>query len=98
MGLALVGCSAPAARPAAQASPPPRAESPTSGPPSASPSSNPLPSTASGLRISFDGTSEARYRAQEVLARTRLPQQAVGRTSQVTGAIVIDASGKVVPA
>jgi polyisoprenoid-binding protein YceI len=54
--------------------------------------------SAQGLRIDFDGSSEARYHAQEVLARTRLPNQAVGRTNQVTGAIVIDSAGKLVPA
>lgn len=49
-----------------------------------------------GLRIVLDGNSEARYRAQEVLAQIRVPSEAIGRSRAVTGALVIDASGQLV--
>lgn len=39
-----------------------------------------------------------RYRAHEVLVRLRVPSEAVGKTNQVTGAIVIDAAGRLIPA
>jgi polyisoprenoid-binding protein YceI len=42
------------------------------------------------------GGSEARYRAQEVLAGRGF-NEAVGRTSDVTGSLLLDASGAVLP-
>jgi polyisoprenoid-binding protein YceI len=56
------------------------------------------PVAASGFRIVLDDASEARFRAQEVLARLRTPSEALGKTSRVTGAVVFDAAGKIVPA
>jgi polyisoprenoid-binding protein YceI len=40
--------------------------------------------------------NEARYLVREQLARFEFPNDAVGRTSQVTGAIVLDGNGQVV--
>jgi polyisoprenoid-binding protein YceI len=41
--------------------------------------------------------NEARYLVREQLARLDFPNDAVGRTSQVTGGIALDAAGNVVP-
>ena len=41
--------------------------------------------------------SEARYRVQERLVGRDLPNDAVGTTSDITGQIVVDPSGRVVP-
>ncbi len=41
--------------------------------------------------------SEARYRVQEQLAQRDLPNDAVGATNNVTGSIVVDQNGAVVP-
>jgi polyisoprenoid-binding protein YceI len=41
--------------------------------------------------------NEARYRVQEQLAGFDLPNDAVGKTTAVTGAIVLDSLGRVVP-
>lgn len=40
--------------------------------------------------------NEARYRVREQLARVDFPSDAVGKTNQVTGAIVIGADGKII--
>jgi polyisoprenoid-binding protein YceI len=42
--------------------------------------------------------NEARYRVREQLAGINFPSDAVGATSAISGAIVLDATGKVVPA
>lgn len=42
--------------------------------------------------------NEARYRVREQLAGINFPSDAVGATSAISGAIVLDASGKIVPA
>src|ERR1044071_2923818 len=42
--------------------------------------------------------NEVRYRVHEQLANVELPGEAVGKTADVTGAIVIARDGKVVPA
>lgn len=88
------GCSA-AGGPSAQPAPQRRVESPTS-PPANPVTTTPAPIADQGLRITLDGKSEARYRAQEVLARLRIPSEAVGRTPAVTGAIVLDSTGRLV--
>ena len=44
------------------------------------------------------GANEARYRVREQLANLPAPIDAIGKTQQVSGAIVLDKSGKVVPA
>lgn len=42
--------------------------------------------------------NEARYRVREQLMSINLPSDAVGATSAVTGGVVLDARGKVIPA
>ncbi|MBI4213096.1 MAG: YceI family protein [Chloroflexi bacterium] len=55
--------------------------------------------SAAGIRVTIQpGGSEARYRAREVLVRVRVPSEAVGRARSVSGVIVLDQSGRVVPA
>jgi polyisoprenoid-binding protein YceI len=44
------------------------------------------------------GGNEARYRVREQLAGVEFPNDAVGVTSAITGAIVLDGDGQVVPA
>jgi hypothetical protein len=44
------------------------------------------------------GGSQASYQVQEQLAGKSLPSAAIGRTSAVSGAVVLDAAGKIVPA
>jgi len=44
------------------------------------------------------GKSEARYRVREQLAGIDFPSDAVGATSNMTGVIVLDATGSIVPA
>ncbi len=41
--------------------------------------------------------NEARYRVQELLAQRDLPNEAVGATNNVSGSIVVDQNGAVVP-
>lgn len=74
--------SAPAASPAATA---PVA---TSSPPESS--------SGAKLTLLASGT-QASYQVQEQLAGRNVPSQAVGRTSGVTGTIVLDARGAIVP-
>jgi polyisoprenoid-binding protein YceI len=52
---------------------------------------------ASAFAIVAEAT-EARYRVQEQLAGANLPNDAVGSTDAISGAIVIGADGRVVPA
>jgi polyisoprenoid-binding protein YceI len=49
------------------------------------------------LAVSPEG-NEARYRIREQLVGVDLPNDAVGATSQVSGGLAFDASGKLVPA
>jgi polyisoprenoid-binding protein YceI len=58
-----------------------------------------LPVAGQGVRLvtAADG-NEARYRVREQLARIEFPSDAVGSTSSVTGAIVLDAQGRIVRA
>jgi len=67
--------------------------SPTLAPtPTAAVSSGPL--TEGQIRLEFAPSgNEARYRVREQLANLSLPSDAVGRTSAVSGAIVINADG-----
>jgi polyisoprenoid-binding protein YceI len=54
---------------------------------------------ARGVKLTLDASgNQASYQVQEQLAGHNFPSQAVGRTSAVTGVIVLDASGKPVPA
>lgn len=62
------------------------------------PSSLPSPLAASvRLQVAASG-NEARYRVREQLAGFDLPNDAVGRSSAVTGGLVLDSAGRVVPA
>ncbi|PYP41416.1 MAG: hypothetical protein DMD43_06570, partial [Gemmatimonadetes bacterium] len=49
------------------------------------------------LVLAPEGT-EARYRVREQLAELKLPSDAIGVTHDVTGQIVLDEQGRVVPA
>ena len=54
---------------------------------------------AAGLKLTLDaGGSQASYQVQEQLAGKSLPSAAIGRTNAVSGAILFDAAGKIVPA
>jgi polyisoprenoid-binding protein YceI len=62
----------------------------------------PVPTVATAqdtltLVLAADG-NEARYRVREQLANLDFPNDAVGVTSAVTGQLVLDAEGRVVPA
>ena len=61
-------------------------------------SASTTPSEEAGARLTVvpEG-SEARYRVQEQLVGRDLPNDAVGTTSDITGQIVVDPSGRVVP-
>lgn len=62
------------------------------------PSSLPSP-LAVGVRLQVAASgNEARYRVREQLAGFDLPNDAVGRSSAVTGGLVLDSAGRVVPA
>jgi polyisoprenoid-binding protein YceI len=64
-------------------------------------SANPLPVAvqAAGIRLAVAPTGNtARYRVREQLVGRDLPNDAVGETSEVSGAITISADGRVVPA
>ena len=64
--------------------------------PTTQPSAAPLDG---GVELTLvSGANEARYRVREELANLPAPIDAVGKTQQVSGAIVLDKSGKVVPA
>ncbi len=81
----------PTAAPAAPAPTTPAAPAPTT-----QPSAAPLDG---GVELTLvSGANEARYRVREELANVSAPFDAIGKTQQVSGAIVLDKSGKVVPA
>jgi polyisoprenoid-binding protein YceI len=72
---------------------PPAEPAPAAAPPAAE---NPAPTAAqSGLALRLDG-SEARYRARETFVNIPTPNEAVGRTTAVTGSIVLDGDNNVV--
>ncbi|HSJ23264.1 MAG TPA: YceI family protein [Longimicrobiales bacterium] len=48
-----------------------------------------------GWHVASEG-NEARYRVREQLARLDFPNDAVGRTSEISGAITVDAAGNIV--
>jgi polyisoprenoid-binding protein YceI len=56
----------------------------------------PAPAATTRLVVATTG-NEARYRVRERLASMELPYDAVGKTRDISGAIVIDASGRLVP-
>ncbi len=51
-----------------------------------------------GVRFELAAGNEARYRVREQLAGVDLPNDAVGVTSAISGAIVLDPAGKVIAA
>lgn len=54
---------------------------------------------AAGVKLTLEASgTQASYQVQEQLAGHSLPSAAIGRTSAVTGAILLDAGGKIVPA
>ena len=85
--------------PAAPAPTTPAAPAPTTP---AAPAPTTQPSAApldGGVELTLvSGANEARYRVREELANVSAPFDAIGKTQQVSGAIVLDKSGKVVPA
>lgn len=89
----------PAASPASAA---PAAPSPASSPassPAVSPAASPAAAPPGGARITIaQGSGEARFRAREQLAILPAPNEAIGRTRDVTGTIVLNSSGAVVAA
>lgn len=61
-------------------------------------SASPASGTVASLRFVVAPTgNEVRYRIREQLARVALPNDAVGKTSQVTGGIAIGDNGQIIP-
>lgn len=76
--------------------PPTPSAAPTKPPPSATPAPTPAtPDPPKGVVVEIVAGSIARYRVREQFARRNLPNDAVGETLQVSGAVVFDASGMV---
>lgn len=72
----------------------------SSSPAIASPRDAQLPATvsAAGVRLTIAPSGNAvRYRVREQLVGRDLPNDAVGETTAITGAIVLDESGQVLP-
>jgi polyisoprenoid-binding protein YceI len=105
----VAGCAAPQAAPPTSV-PATVAPSPTDKPamstltPTAAPVASPTPSAAppaaAGAVIRFvlvPEKSEARYRVNEQLAGANLPNDAIGRTKDFTGTLVIQADGALAP-
>lgn len=64
-----------------------------------SPPTGPFRPAAAGMRlVTADSGNEARYRVREQLANLDFPNDAVGVTTAVTGTLVIDSSGAILPA
>ncbi len=88
--------AAPAQPTAAPAAPAQPTATPAAPAPTTQPSAAPLDG---GVELTLvSGANEARYRVREELANVSAPFDAIGKTQQVSGAIVLDKSGKVVPA
>ena len=90
----------PTAAPAAPAPTTPAAPAPRTTPAAPAPTTQPSAAPLDGgVELTLvSGANEARYRVREELANLPAPIDAVGKTQQVSGAIVLDKSGKVVPA
>ena len=80
--------ASPSAAPSATAS------SPTSAP--STPAASAPSSSAGAIRYDVASGTTASYRVREQLARLNAPSDAVGKTSAVTGSIVVTPDGKVV--
>ncbi len=102
LGIILAACAPAATQPAPTAAPtvaaPPSGE--TTAPPTeaaANPTETAAPDTSGQLRLTLAAEgNEARYRVREQLANFDLPNDAVGVTSSITGAIVLNAEGAIV--
>ena len=86
--------TAPAAAPTV-APPPTAAPAPTPQPTAAETSTKPAVGGSGGLSITIGPGSVARYLVREQLARLNAPNDAIGKTEQVEGAIVFTADGSV---
>lgn len=88
-GLVLLGCggSDPGARVEADAADPPATVESTAS----------LPAEAATVLTLQDGENAARYRVREQLVDIDLPNDAVGTTTRVSGRIVLDQAGDVLP-
>jgi polyisoprenoid-binding protein YceI len=62
------------------------------------PQAGPAPAGASVRLVAAPTGNEARFKVREQLAELPLPNDAVGVTQAITGAIVLDEHGRVVPA
>lgn len=88
----LAACGTPAATPtAAPAATPAAPAAPAATPPGAAVSGDTL------RFVVIPEDSQARYRVREQLANRDLPNDAVGATNIISGALVIDANGTLVP-
>ena len=75
-----------------------RFDDPTPTPGGPTPTALPVPSLGPGeVGVILQSGSAARYRVREQLANRNLPNDAVGETSQVTGAIVFRSDGTLDP-
>jgi polyisoprenoid-binding protein YceI len=91
---------APTATPAPAASPTAAASASSAASPTAAPATNAASASNASSPVRFAVVAEAtqaRYRATEQLVGRNLPSDAIGTTKNVTGAIVLDQSGAVVP-
>ena len=75
--------------------PPTAAPAPTAQPTSAEASTKPAGGGSGGVSVTIGPGSMARYLVREQLARMNAPNDAVGKTEQVEGAIVFTADGSV---
>jgi len=70
---------------------------PTDTPSSCSRSNPALSGSAGRVAIELSGNSIGRFRVREQFARVSLPNDAVGTTREVSGSVVFDGSGTVLP-
>jgi len=90
---AVIPTTAPAAIPATASSPDPV----TPATPAASPASDGTPQASAGpVTVTIAEGSVARYLVREQLARLEFPNDAIGQTSQISGAIAFDSSGQII--
>lgn len=98
IGLAVSGCAAaqPSPTPEDTRAVPPLASTQAPTGPAAGGEATPAATEPSGaVRYELAAGSEAQYRVREQLANVDLPSDAIGKTDQVSGAIVILADGSV---
>ncbi len=90
--------SQPAAEAPAAKAPAPAVAKKSSAAPASKPAA-PAENSSSGIRLELvPDESEARYRVREQLAGNDLPSDAIGRTSELSGSIMLADSGAVVAA